>query len=338
MALLMMLLLAGCGRSPDRVDGAGSSFVDPMMQEWAYLYHLKHGIKVNYQSRGSGAAVDMMTNAAVDFGCTDAFLSKTQLELCLEKGGEVFHIPLCMGAIVPAYHLPGNPHVHFTGQVLASIYSGKITRWNDPALVELNPGVPLPDQDIRVVWRSDSSGSTSIWTEYLNKVSAAPDQWPAELVGTSIQWPRSDGVGQKGTDGVAGYVKRNLYALGYVELAYALSNKIAFGAVKNQAAEFIQADLQSVTAAAAAVAGSIPDDLRYSLVNAPGKGSYPISGTTWAVVYVRQPRSRLDRLRDFLSWVIDKGQDQVESLDYARLPAPLVQRIKKKLELLQPAD
>jgi phosphate transport system substrate-binding protein len=311
-----------------------------MMQEWAYLYQQQQHTKVNYQSRGSGAGVDMMTNRAVDFGCTDAFLSATQLELCQEKDGEVIHVPLCLGAIVPAYHLPGNPHIRFTGQVLAQIYLGKITRWNDPALVELNPGVPLPDHDIRVVWRSDSSGSTHIWTDYLAKASAGPHKWGSERVGTSIQWPRSDGVGQKGTDGVAGYIKRNSYALGYVELTYALSNNIPFGSVKNQAGEFIQANLESVTAAGAAIAGNIPDDLRYSLVDAPGKGSYPISGTTWAVVYVRQPAARLARLRAFLEWVTDedKGQKHVASLDYAPLPPSLVKRIKDKLKLLRAAD
>jgi phosphate transport system substrate-binding protein len=338
MGLLALLLLAGCGRSPDRLDGAGSSFVDPIMQEWAYLYHQQHGIKVNYQSRGSGAGVDMMTNGAVDFGCTDAYLSETQLALCREKGGEVIHVPLCLGAIVPAYNLPGNPEVRFTGQVLADIYTGKIRRWNDPALVALNPGVSLPDQDLRVVWRSDSSGSTSIWTDFLNKSSAAPNQWDSKLVGTSIQWPRSDGVGQKGTDGVAGFVKRNPYALGYIELSYALSNQIPFGAVQNRAGEFIRADLASVTAASAAKASSVPDDLRYSLVYAPGKDSYPISGTTWAVVYVRQPARKVERLRDFLSWLVHDGQEHVGSLDYAPLPKSLVERIDRKLELLRAAD
>jgi len=338
MGLLALVLLAGCGRSPDRLDGAGSSFVDPMMQEWTYLYHQQRGIKVNYQARGSGAGIDMMTNHAVDFGCTDAFLSETQLNLCQEKDGEVIHVPLCLGAIVPAYHLPGNPQVRFTGQVLASIYTGKISRWNDPALAELNPGVSLPDQVIRVVWRSDSSGSTNIWTDYLNQASAGPDKWDPNLVGTSIQWPRSDGVGQKGTDGVAGYVKRNLYALGYIELAYALANKISFGAVKNQAGAFIVADLKSVTAAAAAMATSIPEDLRYALVNAAGQDSYPISGTTWAVVYVHQPAYKVERLRAFLEWLVHDGQEHVTNLDYAPLPAPLVRRIEAKLKLLQADD
>jgi phosphate ABC transporter phosphate-binding protein len=323
----------GCSSGP-RLDGAGSSFIDPLMQEWSNLYASKKSVKVNYQSRGSGAGIEMMTDKKVAFGCTDAPLTEEQLARCKTVGGDVLHVPLVMGAVVPAYNLPGNPELRFSGPVLVDIYLGKIKRWDEEPLKDLNPDVQLPALDIAVVHRSDSSGSSYIWTDYLNKVSERT--WPNDKnagwkkvgVGTAVQWPC--GVGAKGNEGVAGQVQRAEGSIGYVELLYALQNKIPYGEVQNREKKFIKATTKSVTAAAASLE-KIPDDLRYSLTDAPGEEAYPISGTTWAVLYAQQPAGRAGLVTDFLRWVTHEGQTNAEELHYAPLPEAIVRRVEEKL-------
>jgi phosphate transport system substrate-binding protein len=304
-----------------------------MMQQWSKLYLKEKGVQVNYQSKGSGAGIDMMTNKQIDFGCTDAPLNEEQLAKAKATGGEVIHIPVVLGAVVPAYNLPGvEEQIRFSGAVLADIFLNKIQKWNDPALKALNPNINLPDLNIAVVHRSDSSGTTFIWTDYLAKVSP---EWKKVGAGTAIEWPC--GVGMPKNDGVAGQIQRASGALGYIELIYALNNNIKYGSVQNRAGEFITADLKSVTAAANLALADIPDDLRFSLTNAPGKEAYPISGTVWAILYVHQPADKAKPVAEFLRWVTHEGQSHTEALHYARLPEGLAERGDAKLKLIQAA-
>jgi phosphate transport system substrate-binding protein len=321
--------MLGCGGNKPRLDGAGSSFAAPMMEQWAKVYNKEKGIEINYQSKGSSAGIEMMTDRSVDFGSTDAPMNPQQLQKASEAGGAVVHIPLLMGAAVPAYNLKQiEQPLRFTGPVLADIFRRKIKKWNDPALVDLNPGVPLPGDDIKVVHRADGSGTTYMWTEYLSKVSP---EWKKEIdFGTSVKWPEGT-VGEKGTEGVANYLATNPGSIGYIELIYARKNKIPYGSIQNREKNFVLGSLESVTAAAEGALSDIPDDLRYSITNAPGKESYPVSGTTWAVVYVNQPSDKGQRLVDCLKWMTHQGQDMLKDLDYARLPQPLIERIDKKL-------
>jgi phosphate ABC transporter phosphate-binding protein len=330
---LVGAMLTGCGQSGIRLDGGGSTFVYPMMSKWANEYEKAHGVQVNYQSIGSGGGIQQMTAKTFDFGCTDAPMNEEQLKKARDTGGEVVHIPLVMGAVVPAYNLEEvKQPLKFTGPVLADIFLGKIKKWNDKALQQLNSDVKLPDMDIAVVHRSDGSGTTYIWVDYLSKVS--PDEWKPKVgVGTSVNWPV--GVGQKGNEGVAGQIKRTPGSLGYIELIYALQNQIEFGLVQNKEGIPIKASLESVTAAATGALSDIPDDLRYSLTDAPGKESYPISGTVWAVIYVKQPPGKGKAVLDFLRWATHEGQASAEGLHYARLPAGLVKRVEQKLDQVQ---
>jgi phosphate transport system substrate-binding protein len=320
----------GCGGSPaTRLNGGGSTFVYPMMSKWASEYDKAKGVKVNYQSIGSGGGIQQMTAKTFDFGCSDAPMNAEQLEKAKQTSGEALHIPLVMGAVVPAYNLAGvSEPVQFTGPVLADIFLGKIKRWNDAALKKLNPNATLPDQEIAVVHRSDGSGTTYIWVDYLAKVSP---EWKQKVgVGASVNWPT--GVGQKGNEGVAGQVKRSAGSIGYIELIYAQQNNIAFGDVVNREGAPVRASLETVTAAAAGALSDIPEDLRYSITNAPGKDSYPISGTVWAVIYKQQPGGKGQRVVDFLRWCTHDGQQYAEELHYARLPTGLVERVEKKLD------
>jgi phosphate transport system substrate-binding protein len=319
----------GCGGSGKRpLQGAGSTFVDPIMQVWASAYKEDKGVTVNYQAKGSGAGISMMTGREVDFGCSDAPLNDEQLATAKEQGGEVIHIPLCMGGIVPAYNLPNLPDLVFSGEVLMNIYLGKITSWDDPALAKLNPMKKLPKLDISVAYRSDASGSTYILTDYFVKIDK--DAWTPRR-GTTIKFPV--GTGSKGTDGVAGFVKQNKGAIGYVELIYAMKSGIPYGSVINAAGNPIKADMKSVTAAAATA--DIPDDLRYSITNAPGKDAYPIAGTVWAIVYVKQPARKVEPVRDFLTWITHDGQKLTSKLHYAPLPEVVVKKIDDKLKKIE---
>jgi phosphate ABC transporter phosphate-binding protein len=323
----------GAGSSV-KLTGSGSSFIKPAMEKWASKFHEAKGGRINYQGGGSGAGVTNMIDRSQAFGCTDAYMNEEQLKKAKEAkdGGEVIHIPLAMGGIVPAYNLEGlEKPVNFTGEILAEIYMGKIKKWNDPKLVAVNAGAKLPDKDIAVCRRGDPSGSTAIFTDFLAKVH--PEFKNKIGSGTKPDW--TVGTAEKETAGVAGFVKNAAFSLGYIELTYALQNKIAFGAVKNVEGEFILADLESVSKAAANSLKEIPDDLRYSITNAPGQGSYPIGGTTWAVMYVKQPGDQGKQLAQFFRWIIHDGQPFAKELHYAPLPEGLVKRADEKLKLLE---
>jgi phosphate ABC transporter phosphate-binding protein len=318
----------------DSLSGSGSSFVKPMMEKWARTYEKEKKGKVDYIAVGSGAGVRQLLEKATDFACSDAPLTDEQLEAARRAKCEVVHVPLVMGGVVPAYNLPSvDRPVRFTGKVLADIYLGKTKKWNDPDLKEINPGLDLPDLDIAVVRRADGSGSTAIFTDFLSKVS--PD-WKEKVgTGTSVKWVT--GSAAKGTDGVANLVNKTPGAIGYVELVYALQKKMKFGAVKNKEGNYVLASLEGVTAAAEAALKDVPDDLRFSLTNAPGKESYPICGTTWAIVPVQQPEDKAKEVVNFLRWATHDGQEYVTDLYYARLPKELVERLDKKLAAIKPA-
>jgi phosphate transport system substrate-binding protein len=339
---------AGCNKTGDTANnnprnneeglrGSGSSFVKPIMDRWVDEYTKAKGGKINYQAQGSTAGIDAMIDKAVDFGATDAYLTAGQLGKARDAkgGGEIVHIPLVMGGIVPAYNLEGlKKPVKFTGEVLAEIYMGRIKTWNDPKLKAINDGVDLPDKKIAVCWRSDGSGSTNIFTDYLCKVS--PDFKEKVGMGTKVKFPV--GNGEEKTAGVAGFVSKTPYSIGYVELTYAIQNKIPYGEVKNKAGKFVAASLESVSEAAAQTfkEKEPPEHLRFSITDAPGEGSYPISGTTWAVCYVNQPSGTAEDLVRFFSWVMHDGQKYAAELKYAPLPEDLVKKIHDKLKTIKP--
>lgn len=326
--------VSGCAKK-ETLNIGGATFIYPMMDKWSFEYQKAKGVKVNYQSIGSGSGIQQMIAQTLDFGCSDGPMTDKQIEEAQAKGGDVVHVPLAMGAVVPAYNLKDvEKPLNFSGQVLADIYLGKITNWNDEALQKLNEGVKLPDKKIAVCHRSDGSGTTYIFVDYLAKVSP---EWKEKVgVSTSVKFPA--GVGAKGNEGVAQYTGQNDGAIGYIELIYAVGNKIKFGAVQNKEGANVMASLESVTAAASNGLTNIPDDLRYSLTNMPGKESYPISGTNWAVVYVKQPTAKAEMIKQFLTWVTHDGQQFCEPLHYAKLPAGLLEKLEKKIAMIHAAQ
>jgi phosphate transport system substrate-binding protein len=321
-------------KRPPRLHGGGSSFVNPMMQQWCRDYRAQKDIQIHYQSVGSGAGILHMTTGTFDFGASDAPLNEDQLKKAMDAGGEVIHVPLCLGAVVAAYNLPEiEQPVRFTPDVLADVFLGKIKKWNDPALAAINPGLELPERDMVTVHRGDASGTTYVFTEYLSKVSP---EWKKQVgFGQTVPW--KVGVAQKGNEGVSGHIAKTPGALGYTELTYALQHKLKMGIIRNRAGTFVRPSLESVTAAAVGALKEIPQDLRFSLTDVAGKDSYPISGTVWAVLYVNQRGDKGQALTDFLRWVTHDGQQQCESLHYARLPAELVSRLDKKLDQVKVA-
>ena len=273
-------LAVGAAAQTAQINGAGATFPYPIYSKWFSEYNKLHPtVQINYQSIGSGGGIRQVTNQTVFFGATDGPMTNEQL---LAAPGKILHFPTVLGADVPVYNIPGvKAELKFSGAVLADIFLGKITKWNDRAIAALNAGVKLPDTDITVVHRSDGSGTTYIFVDYLAKVSP---EWKSKVgVATSVNWPV--GVGGKGNEGVAGLVTQTPGAIGYVELIYALQNKISYGAVQNMAGEFMRASVESVTAAAAEAAAKMPADFRVSITNAPGKGVYPISSFTWLLLY-----------------------------------------------------
>ncbi|HWG42607.1 MAG TPA: phosphate ABC transporter substrate-binding protein PstS [Gemmataceae bacterium] len=331
LAFLFLLVCGGCGNGSRKVSGSGSTFIKPIMDKWIQQYTKERGgLEINYQGTGSTAGIKQMTDQAVDFACTDAFLTQEQMNLAAKRG-QVVHIPLALGAIVPAYNLKDiDKPLNFSGEVLAAIFRGKIKKWNDPALRAINEGVALPDLDISVVHRTEGSGSTFIFTEYLSKVSP---EWKEQVgANTSVKWPV--GTGEQGNPGVAGFLGNTPGSIGYIELYYALlkAKDIQFGAVKNKAGKFIRADLVSVRKAAENSLANIPDDLRFSLTDAEGVDSYPIAGATWAVLYTNPTDDTGKALVDFLIWAIHEGQKYNESMHYANVPEALVKRIDEKLK------
>jgi phosphate transport system substrate-binding protein len=309
-----------------------------MMEHWAEIYEKEKGVRIEYQKMGSSKGVADVLEKRLDFGCTDAFITDEQLAASKIPSTAILHIPLVMGAVVPTYNLPDvHKQLRFTGPILAKIYLGQITHWDDTGIATNNPGVPLPHKPIVVIRRQDGSGTTFIWTDYLskvnetfkNKIGGKPSMLPI--------WPKTDGdkeigLDAKGNDGVAKEVNKNEGAIGYVELSYALSAALSFGQVQNDEAIFITPSLETVTSAAFNSLEKIPDELRYTLTNASGKGSYPICGTTWAVIYVDQPQDKAKELVKFLRWCVHDGQKHTRDLNYAPLPPELVSKIDKLLD------
>jgi phosphate transport system substrate-binding protein len=325
---LAALIFLPSGASADTllITGGGSTFAYPMYAKWFEEYRkVAPEVRFTYQPTGSGAGIHDVMLGLVDFGGTDGPLNKVQmLDFSTHRNCEVLHFPMALGADVPIYNLPGISHeLNFTPEALARIFLGQITRWDDPAIAVANPGVAFSAHEISVVHRSDASGTTYVWTDYLSKVSR---DWK-ERVGTSIAvlWPA--GVPAKGNAGVAREISQTPYAIGYAELTYAVQNKIAYGKVKNAAGEFVKADFASVTAAAAGAAQNLPDDFRVSITNAPGAAAYPIASFTWMLIpSVVADSAKRDALIGFLQWSLTKGQDYLEPLSYARLPGTLIAR------------
>jgi len=317
------------------INGAGATFPYPMYSKWFDEYHKKFSnVQINYQSIGSGGGIKQVTEGTVDFGATDGPMNDDQLKAFQDKRGSgILHFPTVLGADVPAYNIPGiSSELNFTPEALAGIFLGKITKWNDPAIAGANKGVNLPANDIVVVHRSDGSGTTYIWTDYLSKVS---EEWKSKVgKGTSVNWPV--GLGGKGNEGVAGLVKQTPNSFGYVELIYAIQNNMPYGHVKNSSGALIKADLASVTAAAAGAAKDMPGDFRVSITNAPGKSAYPISSFTWLLVPQKiQDAGKRDALKGFLKWMLADGQNYTEALSYAKLPKEVVEKEKKAIDSIQ---
>jgi phosphate transport system substrate-binding protein len=323
---LLFVALAMPALGQTTLNGAGATFPYPMYSKWFSEYHKAHPeIQINYQSIGSGGGIRQVIAGTVDFGASDGPMTDEQLSQAKTK---ILHIPTVMGAVVPAYNIPGvSGEVKFTPQALAGIFLGKITTWNDPAIAKENPGVNLPNQPTIVIHRSDGSGTTYIFTDYLSKVSSEWQNGPGK--GTSVKWPV--GLGGKGNEGVAGMVRQMQGAIGYVELIYAVQNSIPYGSVKNAAGNFVKATLDSVTAAAAS-AKSMPSDFRVSITNAPGKDAYPISSFTWLLIPAQSKDAKGKILADFLNWMVDDGQKLTASLTYAPLPPSVAEKVKSAIK------
>jgi phosphate transport system substrate-binding protein len=315
------------------LTGAGATFPAPLYHKWFDAYATKTGVKINYQSIGSGGGIRQLSEQTVDFGATDAPMSDA--ELAKAKGGAILHIPTALGAVVMVYNVPSiSGTLKLSGDVIAAIYQGQITKWNDARIAALNPGTKLPAEDILVVHRSDGSGTTYVFTDYLASVSPAWAAKPGK--GKELQWPV--GLGGKGNEGVAGQVKQTPGSIGYVELAYAKQNKMSMASVKNASGEFVLPSIESVTAAAAGAVGKLPPntDYRVSIVNAPGKGVYPISSFTWIIAYGKQPdAAKGKKLTDFLKWALSEGQGLEAALDYAPLPESMRTALLTKIDSIQ---
>src|SRR5712675_127543 len=322
-----LVLLAGISTTASAqmmINGAGATFPYPIYSKWFDEYaKIDPSVRFNYQSIGSGGGQKQILAQTVDFGASDGPMSDENLG---KAQGKILHIPTVAGAVVLTYNLPGNPSLKLDGDTIAGIFLGQIKKWNDPKLTALNSDAKLPDQEIVVVHRSDGSGTTFIFTDYLSKVSS---EWK-EKVGnnTSVNWPA--GIGGKGNEGVSGQVKQTPGAIGYVELIYATQNKMPYAEVKNTAGEFVKPSLESITAALAAA--DIPDDFRFSMTNAPGKDAYPICGATWLLVYEQQKdAAKGKKLVEFLKWAAKDGEKMAKDLQYAPLPDTLQQRVLKKV-------
>jgi phosphate transport system substrate-binding protein len=324
---LLCLALSVPALAQTTLNGAGATFPYPMYSKWFSKYHDAHpDIQFNYQSIGSGGGIRQVLAGTVDFGASDGPMTDEQLAQAKTK---ILHVPTVLGADVPAYNIPGvMGELKFTPEVLAGIFMGKITSWNDPAIAKENPGVKLPSDQIVVIHRSDGSGTTYIWTDYLSKVSS---DWQSQVgKGTSVKWPV--GLGGKGNEGVAGMIRQMQGSIGYVELVYAVQNKITYGTVRNAAGEFVKASLDSVTAAAASVK-NMPADFRVSITNAPGKDAYPISSFTWLLIPAQSKDAAKGKIiADFLNWMVDDGQKMTAELTYAPLPSSVATKVKDEIK------
>jgi phosphate transport system substrate-binding protein len=320
----VVLLIGGATAQTIQINGAGATFPYPIYSKWFSEYNKAHkNIEINYQSVGSGAGIQQVIKQTVFFGATDGPMTEEQMQTA---PGKIYHFPTVLGAVVPIYNIPNvNTELKFSGPLLADIFLGKVTKWNDPAIAKLNTGVNLPATDITVAHRADGSGTTYIWVDYLSKVSP---EWKSKVgVNTSVKWPT--GVGGRGNEGVASVVSQTPGSIGYVELIYALQTKTAYGTVQNMAGEFVKASVPAVTAAAAAAAGQMPADFRVSITNAPGKGVYPISSFTWLLLYENaKDKTQARTMVDFMKWALGDGQKFAPELGYAPLPDAVI-----KLEL-----
>ena len=313
------------------LNAAGATFPYPIYSKWFDVYHQAHSnVQINYQSIGSGGGIRQLLDKTVDFGASDGPMNDDQLK---QASVPILHFPTVLGAAVPSYNVAGvQGDLNFTPEALSGIFLGKVTKWNDQAIAGANPGVKLPGDDIVVVHRSDGSGTSYIWTDYLSKVS--PD-WQTKVgKGTSVNWPA--GLGGKGNEGVSALIQQTPGSLGYVELIYAVQNKIPYGKVKNSSGAFVKADLASVSAAAAAAAKFIPDDFRVSITNPEGKAAYPIASFTWLLIPSKfSDSAKRDVVKDFLKWALTDGQQYCEALAYAKLPKEVVTKEMKAIEQIQ---
>jgi phosphate transport system substrate-binding protein len=326
--ILTIALLAGVSSTASAqlmINGAGATFPYPIYSKWFDEYaKVDPSVRFNYQSIGSGGGQKQILAQTVDFGASDGPMSDDNLA---KAPGKLLHIPTVAGADVVAYNLSGSPALKFDADAIAGIFLGQIKKWNDPKITALNPGVTFPDQEIVVVHRSDGSGTTYIWTDYLSKISP---EWKTKVgTNTSVNWPT--GIGGKGNEGVAGQIKQTPGALGYVELIYAVQNKMPYADVKNSAGDFVKPSPESVTAALATA--DIPDDFRFSMTNAPGKDAYPIAGATWLLVYQQQKdAAKGKKLVEFLKWAMTDGEKMAKDLQYAPLPDSVQQRVLKRID------
>ena len=323
-------LSGGAAQAQTRLNAAGATFPYPIYSKWFSEFKAAKGVEINYQSIGSGGGIRQLTEGTVDFGASDKPLSDEQAGKMKAKP---LHFPTVLGAVVPTYNVAGvSKDLNFTGEALAGIFMGKITKWDDAAIKSANLGVKLPGADIVVIHRSDPSGTSFVFTDFLSKVS--PD-WKSKVgADVSVNWPL--GLAQKGNEGVAGLVKQTPNSIGYVELIYAIQNKMGYGSVKNSSGKFVKADLASVTAAAAGAAKSMPADFRVSITNAPGATAYPISTFTWLLIPSQiSDGAKKTVVVDFLHWMLTKGQTYNESLGYAKLPASVVAQEEKQIALIK---
>ncbi len=344
-APLALLFSAGCGKKDgvngvSRLNGGGATFVDPIMQRWSSEYKTAKSVEIDYKKSGSGNGIQQMTGKVLDFGCTDAPMNKEETENAKGEGGEVVHIPVIMGAVAMIYNVPGVPnHLKLSGDVVAKIYLGEITMWNDPAIAGLNPGVNLPATGLTPVYRAESSGTTSVFTEYLSKSS---ESFKAKVgISKNPKWPKI-GTGQQGNDGIAGHVKRNEGCIGYVELYYAKKSELSYATLKNRRGKDVPPDPENVAAAAAAalttpatVEPYTLHQLTFSLTDVDSDLAYPICGASYAVLYKNQPAGKGKALVEFLKWATGEGQKFAKELDYSPLPAELQAKIAARLDEVQ---
>jgi phosphate transport system substrate-binding protein len=334
LGLAFALLAGDTAHSQTQLTGAGATFPYVIYSKWFDVYSKETGIHFNYQSIGSGGGIKQVTEGTVDFGASDAFLTEDQMkEIKNKRGTEILHFPTVMGAVVVTYNLPAaGKDLKLTPEILSGIYLCDVTKWNDERIVAVNPGLSLPDEAILVAHRSDGSGTTNIFTNYLTKVSPA---WKEKVgQGTSVNWPV--GLGGKGNEGVAGIVKQTPGAMGYVELAYAVQNGLPYAALKNKAGQFVSPSFDAVSAAAAGAARNMPKDMRVMLTDADGKSSYPICGFTWLIVYKNmKDKAKAKEIAKFLHWAFTKGQTYAKDLYYAPLPSPVQKMDVKQISMIK---
>ena len=327
----MLASATAIGAAAETINAAGATFPAPIYQKWFEEFHKAHpDIQINYQSIGSGGGIRQLTEATVDFGASDMPMTDDQLSKITKY--KVLHFPTVLGGIVPTYNVSGAPSLKFTGETLSGIFLGNIKKWNDAALKKDNPGINLPNEDITVVHRSDGSGTSFVFSDYLSKVSP---EWKTKVgANTSVNWPV--GLGGKGNEGVAGLVKQTPNSIGYVELIYAVQNKMEYGSLKNAAGNFVKADFNTVSEAAAGAAKEMPADFRVSITNAPGKNAYPISSFTWMLIPDKiDDATKKKSITAFLQWMMTTGQQDAEGMSYAPLPKPVIAKEQKQIALIK---